>query len=314
MGNQQVRPYYLKGVIYLGIAKWSKEAIVDYVDKRGYSFVEFIKYSGVNSRITIQCPKGHDPYSIGFNGFKNGSNCAECKKEHMRKHFGFTKEQVKALLKKDGYELISKEYVNANLPILIKCPQGHVTPMTLGNFSKGHRCSKCAGNDKLTTEFVKEVMKAQGYTLVSKEYTGANDYIEVKCPQGHIYVTRYSRFQQGVRCSKCNEPKGEREIRRVLTKHKVKFETQKTFVELKGTRGGALSYDFYLPVYDTLIEFQGTYHDGNARRQTEEDLKRQQEHDERKRKYAKRNNINLLEIWYYDIKNIEQIIMEYLKL
>lgn len=314
MGNQQVRPYSLKGVIILGVIKWSEEAVIDHINKRGYRFIEFVKYAGVNSRVTIQCPKGHSPYSIGFNGFKNGSNCAECKKEQMRKYFGFSKETVEALLKKDGYKLVSEEYINANLPILIECPQGHTTAMTLGNFSKGHRCSKCAGNNKLTVEFIKETMGSQGYTLISQEYAGANDYMEVKCPQGHIYTTRYSRFQQGVRCPKCNEPKGEREIRRVLTKYEIPFETQKTFNELKGTRGGALSYDFYLPSCNTLIEFQGTYHDGNARRQTQEELKRQREHDKRKRKFAEHNNINLLEIWYYNIKNIEQIIVEHLKL
>ena len=34
----------------------------------------------------------------------------------------------------------------------------------------------------------------------------------------------------------------------------------------------------------------------------------QQEHDRRKRNYAKDHNIELLEIWYYDFNNIEQIL------
>ena len=35
---------------------------------------------------------------------------------------------------------------------------------------------------------------------------------------------------------------------------------------------------------------------------------RQQEHDRRKREYAKQNNIDLLEIWYWDYDNIEDIL------
>lgn len=43
---------------------------------------------------------------------------------------------------------------------------------------------------------------------------------------------------------------------------------------------------------------------------TKEDFERQLEHDKRKRNYAKENNIRLLEIWYYDIDNIEEILIK----
>ncbi len=83
---------------------------------------------------------------------------------------------------------------------------------------------------------------------------------------------------------------------------------KKTFDGLIGTRGGNLSYDFYLPDYNLLIEYQGEYHDGNVQYQTQEEFENQQEHDRRKREYAKENNIGLLEIWYYDFDNIEEIL------
>jgi len=37
-------------------------------------------------------------------------------------------------------------------------------------------------------------------------------------------------------------------------------------------------------------------------------FKKQLEHDRRKREYAKKHNINLLEIWYWDFDNIEKIL------
>lgn len=40
----------------------------------------------------------------------------------------------------------------------------------------------------------------------------------------------------------------------------------------------------------------------------------QDEHDKRKRNYAKEHNINLLEIWYYDMDNIEEILIKELNL
>lgn len=62
--------------------------------------------------------------------------------------------------------------------------------------------------------------------------------------------------------------------------------------------GGNLSYDFYLDEYNLLIEYQGEFHDGSARIRDKSYLPTQQEHDRRKREYAKQQGINLLEIWY----------------
>ena len=77
-----------------------------------------------------------------------------------------------------------------------------------------------------------------------------------------------------------------------------------------GVGGGLLSYDFYLPKYNLLIEYQGQFHDGNitGNYQTEEMLSIQKEHDRRKRNYVKAHYIELLEICYLYFKNIEQIL------
>jgi hypothetical protein len=69
-----------------------------------------------------------------------------------------------------------------------------------------------------------------------------------------------------------------------------------------------LSYDFALPQKNILIEYQGEYHDGNTRCQTKKDIEEQQYHDKLKYNYAKSHNIKLLEIWYWDYDNIEQIL------
>ena len=83
-----------------------------------------------------------------------------------------------------------------------------------------------------------------------------------------------------------------------------------------GVGGRKLRYDFYLPDFDLLIEYQGNFHDGSSFVGdffTKERLEIQQEHDERKRKYAKKHNIKLLEIWYWDFDNIEKILNNNIK-
>lgn len=84
---------------------------------------------------------------------------------------------------------------------------------------------------------------------------------------------------------------------------------QYTFDGLCGVNGGLLSYDFYLPNKNVLIEFQGEQHEQPIEYfGGKEKFKIQQEHDRRKREYAKNHNIDLLEIWYWDFNNIEQIL------
>lgn len=67
-----------------------------------------------------------------------------------------------------------------------------------------------------------------------------------------------------------------------------------------------------------LIEFQGIQHEkptdfkSEGKEKAKENFKIQQEHDKRKREYAKSRNINLLEIWYYDLDNIDKILFNYL--
>lgn len=107
----------------------------------------------------------------------------------------------------------------------------------------------------------------------------------------------------------CIKSCGETHIKEYLSKNKIKYESQKTFSDLYGTQNGKLSYDFYLPEYNLLIEYQGKQHEkpidyfGGK-----EQLLRQQEHDRRKSEYAEKNGYNLLEIWYYDYNRIEEIL------
>ena len=72
---------------------------------------------------------------------------------------------------------------------------------------------------------------------------------------------------------------------------------------------GDLSYDFYLPTYNLLIEAQGQQHiTPKELFGGEEQFQKQQEHDKRKRDYAEANGYKLLEIWYYDYDRIEEIL------
>lgn len=189
-----------------------------------------------------------------------------------------------------------------------------------GKNRKGTRCPKCANeligkNKKFTYEYIKEYIESFGYELLSKEYNRADDYIEIQCPFKHeSYKVTFHNFKNhDRRCPHCDISKGELIIMEWLREHNIEYIYEKTFDDLLGVGGRNLSYDFYLPKYNLLIEYQGNYHDGTVSNQTKERLEVQQEHDRRKRLYAIKNNIQLLEIWYWDYDRIEEILKEVLR-
>lgn len=114
----------------------------------------------------------------------------------------------------------------------------------------------------------------------------------------------------GCCCPTCTSSKGEHRVKLWLDKNCIEYIPQKTFYDLRGLKGGLLSYDFYLPSFNLLIEYQGEQHKKGMRFWDDSMYERQLEHDRRKREYAKIHNIKLLEIWYYDEDNIECILEE----
>lgn len=109
---------------------------------------------------------------------------------------------------------------------------------------------------------------------------------------------------------------GEQEIKTVLDKYKIEFKEEYVFKDLIGTGGGNLRYDFYLPQYNLLIEFQGQQHKDYVPyiHGSYSEYMRTKDHDRLKRLYAAKNGIDLLEIRYYNQDNIEYIITNHLGL
>lgn len=217
------------------------------------------------------------------------------------------KRKTNEQFKKEVFDLVGDEYVfldiyvNARTKIKVKHSKcGDIYKVKPHDFLSGKRCPYCSGNSRKTnTQFKKEV-----YDLVGSEYTVLESYvnaytkIRVKHNQcGHIYKVKPHHFLEGERCPYCNNPKGEVIINKILKSLGIKYEYQKTFDDLKDT--GLLSYDFYIPDQNILIEYQGMQHyqpidyfGGEAR------FKTQQKHDKLKSDYAKGNGYKLIAIPY----------------
>lgn len=120
-------------------------------------------------------------------------------------------------------------------------------------------------------------------------------------------------------CRECNPytySRGEIRVAEYLLDRNIINVPQKSYKGLVGTGNGLLSYDFHLPEYNLLLEFQGDQHKKFTKRfhRTPEGFDKQIEHDRRKKQYCIDNDINLLEIWHKDFDNIELILDKYLQI
>ena len=280
-----------------------------------YSLIE--NYKNQRTKIKIKHNICGCEFKMYPDNFLKSTGCPQCSgyEEHgKKKNTEQFKKQLYDLVG-DEYELIG-EYVNNKTNITLKhnvC--GNIYHPNPTNFlNTGRRCLYCYGNHtKTTEEFKQEVYNQRGneYSVIG-EYINSMEKIKIRhnaC--GYEWCVTPSDFISKQRiCPLCYQSKGETEIEKFLLNKSIEYIPQKTFDGLVGLGNGLLSYDFYLPAYNLLIEYQGQFHDGSStsKIQTKSQLKKQQEHDRRKRNYAKEHNIELMEIWYWDFDNIEQIL------
>lgn len=109
----------------------------------------------------------------------------------------------------------------------------------------------------------------------------------------------------GKRCSK-----GEKYVALYLEKHNIKYCREKTFPTCLSPKKRNLRYDFYLPEYKLLIEYQGQHHykpisnKVNARKSHERTVC----HDNIKKQFADKFNFKLIRIPYYVYDNLDYIL------
>lgn len=104
--------------------------------------------------------------------------------------------------------------------------------------------------------------------------------------------------------------KGEERIKKFLEKNQINFEEQKRLDNIRKA-----PYDFYLPDYNLLIEFQGRQHYEPVKAfGGEKQLLIQKEIDERKKKIAEEQNYNIFYISYKQMSLIEEILVQRLSL
>ena len=285
------------------------------------------RYKGKRQPMKFHCDIHNCDFEIlAYSILKSVHGCKLCAIEYVsgckrKSHENFIKSLDGRL---NENVIILGTYVNANTKIKCKCKVcGHEWDVAPYSLYLGYGCKKCAmkyvqnyrikSHEQFLQEFHERNPQHETIEILSK-YIKDDEPILCRCKvcgcEWRVNAHNLISKRNASGCPSCNTSKGELRIKSYLESNNIPFKWQKTFPGLLGTGGGLLSYDFYIPNSNLLIEYQGEFHDGSVPHQTKTQFEYQREHDKRKRKYAEDNDIRLLEIWYKDFNNIEQILKD----
>lgn len=274
------------------------------------------EYVNATTNVLCYCTISHDTWSPLPYDVLHGKKCPTCALKGRADKRRKPHQQFVAEMKiKHPNLVVGTQYRGAWKPVECTC----LTCKTTKNYYPAHLlysgCWTC-GNKKIGEKLSMELDTfLQKLSVVSPDieyidgFVNASNHVNVRCKIcGHPWSPKAQSLLQGYGCPICRQSHGEKAIDKYLHEHNVNHIHQKEFDGLVGVGGRNLSYDFYFPQYNILLEYQGGYHDGTASNQTEEQFCKQQEHDRRKSEYAQNHSIQLLEIWYYDFDNIVSIL------
>lgn len=248
-----------------------------------------------------------------------GRGCPECAKINRKVNRTRPIYNYNDILNKFNLELedeIISGGILSNQKINVRCKIcGYKFVTTLYYLQKCNVCCvKCNENNRIRKSeerFIKQLNEKNGHIIMTgvfKSMSDNTDFMCLDCKKSFIRTPHDTlRYLTCPYCS--TNSKMEYLIINILNDNSIEFDLHKTYPDLRGVNNGLLSYDFYIPSKNIFIEAQGEQHEHQIEYfGGEESFKIQQEHDKRKREYAKEHNIELLEIWYYESNDIEKIL------
>lgn len=243
----------------------NKEFLRRAKNEHGSRYSYLTKYKNNNTPIKIRCPEHGVFFQRPANHLK-GEGCRLCsmKKAGMNKRATHG-EFVHKVKKVHPRYTFPDRYITAVKKINVRCRKHGLFRMSPNLLLNGHGCKKCddersALRQRLThDEFLERCREVHGakYRYPHK-YKGGRVELKIICPKHGGFLQKASNHLIGNGCPVCFDSSGERKVSRALESLKVHFVRQKKFPDLVHKK--QLRFDFWLPSFKTLIEFDGIQH------------------------------------------------------
>lgn len=304
--------------------KEAKEIFPEY----DYSITE---YKNKNTKIKFICKKHGIREILPNNMLFSKHGCSECGIEKISQKKLIPEEVI---IKKsieifgDAFENYTFEYPqNSSRRITMTCKKHNYRfSNTVNNhINLRQGCKLCAierqkkAITKTAKEFVEDCKTVYNdlysFPDIEKYYINENTKINIKCNRcNNTFERRANAFlNQNRTCPCCDCSNAEVRIFVFLQKNNLNFNHHfRGFNDMKFKDN--LEFDFWIPELNVAIEAQGEQHYIDNGWKKNEEFKLQQTRDQIKREYCKSNNINLIEIPYWEFNNIELILKDKLNL
>ena len=193
-----------------------------------------------------------------------------------------------------------------------KCTCGNIFECRISDVAKSHtRSCGCLGLKTKSLNGSKNGKNLIGekyglLTVLEKTDLRSSRHIvwKCQCECGNSCLISSSKWGKTYSCG-CVLSKGEQKIQSILERNNIEFIKQKKFDSLI-YNNQLMRFDFYLPTYNILIEYDGILHYKSQQYgwDTLDKLYDTQCRDEYKNQWCKKHNIPLIRISYTDFKNI----------
>lgn len=270
-----------------------------HLNKYDYSVTEYIKSK---IHVNIKCPI-HGVFSQTPYNHLSGKGCNKCKGGVKQTLDEFI---LKANLKHNGrYNYSDVNYINGETKINILCLKHGIFKQPSNTHLRGAGCPKCASeinNDRRKIPFDNFVYRANikhknRFSYVESTYKYGSIITDIICPIHGVFQQKPTNHLMGQSCPNCSSSIGESKIREYLIENKIEFTPQKRFSKCRDKK--PLPFDFYLPKYNTCIEYNGIQHyEPVTHFGGEEKYNKLIKNDNIKKDFCCINGINLLVIKY----------------
>jgi hypothetical protein len=220
---------------------------------------------------------------------------------------------VKENFEKRGDILLSEKYKDTDSKLDYICGKcDEKCSIIFNSYRRGRGCASCGGTKKHTLEFVKKCFQKRGDTLLSEKYKDSKTHLEYKCGKCDEKCSiRFDNYQTGRGCPHCCKSRSEKLTRKIFERIMgCKFPNVRPDFLKNPESGCNLELDGYNETLKLAFEYNGIQHYKFHKRfhKTEDNFKKQREHDEFKYKRCIEMGITLISVPYkFNCYNPEEL-------
>lgn len=275
--------------------------------KKHLNFYDYskVEYNNNNKDIIIICPEHGEFITTPYKHIHstNTGKCPNCYTSQITTLDGFISKSK--IIHNNMYDYSKFIYSKTYNKSIIICPVHGEFLQSPAIHLSGSSCFKCSQMYTLKDFITKAKIKHNNlYTYKNFTYNGTYSKSLITCKQHGDFKQCSNDHLNGVGCPICKLSKGELKIKNFLEKNGYVYIQEKKFKSL-----GQLRFDFYLPDYNIIIEFDGKQHfEESSKFGGKNGLLKVQNNDKIKNEYCSNNNIQIIRIKYTEIKIIDKIL------